>query len=109
MKAKPVYWSPGNPKLYAVKIAAETDSVNDRIGFRTIETRGTKILLNGKEVFCRGVSIHEEAPYGMSGRAFSGEQARILLGWAKERAVISCGWRTIPTTRRWSVRPRRWD
>ena len=84
VKAKPVYWSPENPKLYAVRIAAETDSVDDRIGFRTIETRGTKILLNGREVFCRGVSIHEEMPYGMSGRAFSAEHARILLGWAKE-------------------------
>ena len=58
--------------------------MDDRIGFRTIETRGTKILLNGREVFCRGVSIHEEMPYGMSGRAFSAEHARILLGWAKE-------------------------
>lgn len=84
VKAKPVYWSPENPKLYAVRIAAETDSVDDRIGFRTIETRGTKILLNGREIFCRGVSIHEEMPYGMSGRAFSAEHARILLGWAKE-------------------------
>ncbi|MEI3554885.1 MAG: hypothetical protein V8Q54_09915 [Alistipes senegalensis] len=37
--AKPVYWSPENPKLYAVRIAAK-DSVDDRIGFRTIETRG---------------------------------------------------------------------
>ena len=34
VKAKPVYWSPENPKLYAVRIAAETDSVDDRIGFR---------------------------------------------------------------------------
>lgn len=84
IKAKPVLWSPENPKLYDVQIVAQTDKVADRIGFRTIETRGTKILLNGKEVFCRGVSIHEEMPYGMSGRAFNDEQARILLGWAKE-------------------------
>ncbi len=84
VKARPVCWSPENPKLYEVRIVAETDAVGDRIGFRTIETRGTKILLNGKEIFCRGVSIHEEMPYAASGRAYSGEQDRILLGWARE-------------------------
>lgn len=84
VKARPEYWSPETPKLYDVAIAARTDTIADRIGFRTIETRGTKILLNGREIFCRGVSIHEEMPYGASGRAFSEEQARILLGWARE-------------------------
>src|SRR5436190_11108421 len=36
-------WSPQNPKLYDVIIEAETDQVRDRIGFRSIETRGTDI------------------------------------------------------------------
>lgn len=84
VKASPTCWSPENPRLYDVRIVAETDMVHDRIGFRTIETRGTKILLNGREIFCRGVAIHEEMPYATSGRAFSEEQDRILLGWAKE-------------------------
>ncbi|WP_417016328.1 glycoside hydrolase family 2 protein [Alistipes sp.] len=84
VKASPTCWSPENPRLYDVRIVAETDTVHDRIGFRTIETRGTKILLNGREIFCRGVAIHEEMPYATSGRAFSEEQDRILLGWAKE-------------------------
>lgn len=83
-KAAPEYWSPENPKLYDVVITSETDKVCDRVGFRTIETKGTKILLNGKEIFCRGVSIHEEMPYSGSGRAYCEEQDRILLGWAKE-------------------------
>jgi beta-glucuronidase len=76
-------WSPENPKLYDVEISTATDSVKDQIGFRTIEVRGKDILLNGKPVFLRGVSIHEEAPY-RSGRAYSEEDARTLLGWAKE-------------------------
>ena len=84
MKVKPQYWCPENPKLYDVILSSETDSVKDRIGFRTIETRGTEILLNGKPVFCKGVSIHEEMPYSASGRAYSEEHARTLLGWAKE-------------------------
>jgi beta-glucuronidase len=81
--AKLTLWSPENPKLYVVVIASDTDSVRERIGFRTIETKGTDILLNGKSVFLRGVSIHEEAPF-RTGRAYSPEDARTLLGWAKE-------------------------
>jgi len=76
-------WSPENPKLYDVAIEAETDGVRDQIGFRTIETRGTDILLNGRPIFLRGVCIHEEAPL-RGGRAYSREDAVTLLSWAKE-------------------------
>jgi beta-glucuronidase len=76
-------WSPENPKLYSVEIASETDQVTDHIGFRSIEARGTEILLNGKTVFLRGISIHEEAPT-RPGRAWSEDDARTLLSWAKE-------------------------
>jgi beta-glucuronidase len=76
-------WSPENPKLYKVDVAGETDEVSDHIGFRSIEVRGTDILLNGKPVFLRGIDIHEEAPT-RPGRAWSEDDARTLLGWAKE-------------------------
>ncbi len=76
-------WSPETPKLYDVEVAAETDSVRDAIGFRSVETRGTQILLNGRSVFLRGICAHEEAPF-RSGRAHSAEEARTLLGWVKE-------------------------
>jgi len=76
-------WSPDNPKLYEVLVETETDRVKDLIGFRSIETRGPEILLNGKPTFLRGVSIHEEAPF-RGGRAYSREDAITLLGWAKE-------------------------
>ena len=76
-------WSPENPKLYDVSIEAETDQVRDQIGFRSIETRGTEILLNGRPIFLRGICIHEEAPL-RGGRAYSREDAQTLLGWAKE-------------------------
>jgi beta-glucuronidase len=81
--AKVDLWSPENPKLYAVTITAGQDVVHDDIGFRSIETRGHEILLNGKPLFLRGISMHEEAPF-RSGRAFSPEDARTLLAWAKE-------------------------
>lgn len=82
-KIKPVYWSPENPKLYKVNISTDSDVISDEIGFRTIETQGTKILLNGKPVFLRGVSVHEEAAF-RNGRAYSKEEDLILLQWAKE-------------------------
>ncbi len=84
VKASPVLWSPSNPKLYDVTLTSGADSVRDRIGFRTIETRGTQILLNGEPVFCKGISIHEEEPFAPSGRACGAEDARTLLGWARE-------------------------
>jgi beta-glucuronidase len=76
-------WSPENPKLYAVEVAADSDRVTDRIGFRSIEAVGTKILLNGKPVFLRGVAMHAEAPF-RSGRVASEADALALLTWAKE-------------------------
>jgi beta-glucuronidase len=76
-------WSPESPRLYDVVVGSDTDNITDHIGFRSIETRGNDIILNGKSIFLRGVCIHEEAPY-RSGRAFSSDDARTLLGWAKE-------------------------
>ena len=76
-------WSPDQPKLYKVELESGGDKLEDEIGFRSIATRGHDILLNGNPIFLRGVSIHEEAPY-RSGRAYSEEDAKTLLGWAKD-------------------------
>ncbi len=76
-------WSPENPRLYGVRIMTADDTVEDRIGFRNVQTRGCDILLNGQPVFLRGISIHEQAPL-REGRAHSEADARQLLGWAKE-------------------------
>ncbi|HET9525617.1 MAG TPA: glycoside hydrolase family 2 TIM barrel-domain containing protein [Pyrinomonadaceae bacterium] len=76
-------WSPEDPKLYDVIVEAESDQVRDQIGFRSIETRGTEILLNGRPIFLRGICMHEEAPF-RGGRAYSREDAQTLLGWARE-------------------------
>lgn len=82
-KARLNLWSPEQPKLYQVSLSTDTDSVKEWIGFRTIETRGADILLNGKPIFLRGICIHEESPL-RGGRAFSDDDARLLLTWAKE-------------------------
>ncbi|PTB97249.1 hypothetical protein C9994_03815 [Marivirga lumbricoides] len=72
IKAKPVLWSPSNPKLYEVNLSLGNERITDRIGFRTIKTEGAKIVLNGKPVFLKGISIHEEAPF-KTGRVVSVE------------------------------------
>jgi beta-glucuronidase len=76
-------WSPEHPKLYEVVIGSESGELTDHIGFRSIEVRGTALLLNGKPVFLRGINLHEEAPL-RPGRAWSEDDARTLLSWAKE-------------------------
>ncbi len=85
-------WSPENPKRYLTELSLNTakakgqtvgDFVTDSIGFRTIETRGRQLLLNGKPIFLRGISIHEEKPKG-GGRANSTADAHTLLSWAKQ-------------------------
>ncbi len=76
-------WSPDHPKLYRVELTAAADSLVDDVGFRTIEVRGTTILLNGQPVFLRGICIHAEAPY-RTGRANSDADVEALFGWVRE-------------------------
>jgi len=57
--------------------------LNDEIGFRTIETRGKQILLNGKPIFLRGICSHEETAY-TNHRCTTAEDADTLISWAKD-------------------------
>lgn len=76
-------WSPELPKLYTVKISTQTDTLNDKIGFKTIETQGKNLLLNGKSLFMRGICIHEEIAEERR-RAHSKADALKLLKMAKD-------------------------
>ena len=76
-------WSPDRPKLYAVTVDAGEDHWRDRIGFRVIETRGADILLNGKPIFLRGISLHEEEIGPNPTRNMTPEAARALLSEVK--------------------------
>lgn len=81
--AKPQLWSPDSAKTYTVDLNYQQDSVHDKIGFRTLHVQGENILLNGKSIFLKGISLHEESPLH-PGRSWSEEDARALLSWAKE-------------------------
>ena len=81
-----ILWSSEHPKLYEIILQSSNENITDRIGFRTIETKGTDILLNGEPLFLRGICMHEENPL-KAARAHSMGEARMMLGWAKD---LSC-------------------
>jgi len=76
-------WAMENPKLYRVIVRTKNDQTTDNIGFRTIEAHGTQVLLNGKPIFMRGISIHGEIPQEVR-RAYSAADAAQLLRQARE-------------------------
>jgi len=77
-------WSPDSPALYDVEIEAGQDRWRDRVGFRTIETDGPRILLNGKPIFLAGISVHEEELGANPARNMTAEAARELLLLTKQ-------------------------
>ncbi|MET0321626.1 MAG: glycoside hydrolase family 2 TIM barrel-domain containing protein [Duganella sp.] len=77
--AKLERWSPDAPTLYDVSFATAADRVQDRIGFRTIAVKGTEILLNGKPIFLRGISLHEEEFGANPARNMTEQASRALL------------------------------
>lgn len=58
--SRPELWSPESPRLYDVTLRFDEDRVADRVGFREIAVVGDRILLNGRDIILRGVSVHED-------------------------------------------------
>lgn len=82
VSAQPELWSPESPRLYAIVADFGADRVSDRVGFRDIRVDGEHILLNGKRLWLRGVSVHEEYP-GL-GKAANEGVIREMLTHARE-------------------------
>ena len=63
---QPLAWSPDEPNLYTLKVNLTGPEVLDEItqpfGFRTIETRDGKILLNGRPFYLRGALDQDYYP-----------------------------------------------
>ncbi|MBQ3463615.1 MAG: beta-glucuronidase, partial [Clostridia bacterium] len=58
-------WSQNDPNLYYISAVLsvggeEIDDLIDRVGFRTVEVKGTRIYINGEPVFFRGFNRHED-------------------------------------------------
>jgi beta-glucuronidase len=87
LDVKPERWSPGRPRLYAIEWSCGHDVVVDQVGFRTVETAGLRILVNGEVTFLRGISIHAEALSG--GRRSHGHADAVELFDVAERLGVN--------------------
>ena len=80
-------WSPEDPRLYAVDVSCmdgdqAADTVTVRVGFRKIEARNERLLLNGHEIYLTGFNRHEDSP--RTGQAVDRELTRRDLEEMKE-------------------------
>ncbi|WP_319563096.1 glycoside hydrolase family 2 TIM barrel-domain containing protein [Marispirochaeta sp.] len=82
LKVSPELWSPENPKLYDVSLAFRRDTVSDRVGFREIRVKGREILLNGKNIWLKGIAVHEDD--AELGKVSSAEDINRRFAHAKE-------------------------
>ena len=76
-------WTPEAPRLYDVIVEIDGDRWSDRVGFRTLQTRGREILLNGRPRFLKGIAMHEERLGAEGGRFRTEAEARALLSEVK--------------------------
>jgi beta-galactosidase len=67
-------WSAEQPRLYDVTVSTAAETVRLRAGFRTVEIRGDRFLVNGRRVVFHGMNRHETHPE--RGRVFDEEHAR---------------------------------
>ena len=62
-------WSAEHPNLYRLEIKVldkkgkEIERLENHIGFRTVEIKDGKLLINGQYVLIKGVNRHEHDPY----------------------------------------------
>lgn len=76
-------WSAELPRLYDLEVSlldpagAIADRARFRVGFRSVEIRGTDLLINGQRVLIRGVNRHDFDQH--SGRVVSRESMRADL------------------------------
>jgi len=59
---RPLAWSPDEPNLYTLKVSTPDNEVSETFGFRTIETRDGKILLNGRSFYMRSALDQDYYP-----------------------------------------------
>ncbi|GGY98212.1 beta-galactosidase [Streptomyces olivaceoviridis] len=74
-------WSAEQPRLYDATVSTAAESVALRVGFRTVDIRGDRFLVNGRRVVFHGMNRHEAHPE--RGRVFDEEHARADLARMK--------------------------
>lgn len=66
-----------------MSLSSGSDTLTDDIGFRDIRVDGTRILLNGKAIFLKGVNAHAEAPV-RGGRANNDQDVATIFSYLKD-------------------------
>ena len=82
LEASPELWAPETPRLYDVHARFGDDRIEDRIGFREIQTEGQNIILNGEPIKLKGICAHEDD--SALGRVTGDADLRRRFGHAKE-------------------------
>jgi beta-galactosidase len=67
-------WSAERPRLYTAVVSTRAERVTQRIGFRTVEIVGDRLLANGARLVFHGMNRHEAHPE--RGRVFDESHAR---------------------------------
>jgi beta-glucuronidase len=75
-------WSPSDPQLYTIRLTTGDDVVEDEVGLREVQVRGSDVVLNGEPVWLRGIALHEEA--AGNGRALDIEDVEARFQWMNE-------------------------
>lgn len=52
-------WSAEKPNLYQLQIVMNGDTVKQNVGFREVRFEGSRLLVNGKPIYIKGVNRHE--------------------------------------------------
>lgn len=62
---RPLRWSPDEPNLYTLRVSTGTDEVTETFGFRAIEAREGRILLNGRPFYLRAALDQDYYPLSL--------------------------------------------
>ena len=79
---------PGTPYLYTLHVTCGADVYDQTFGVRSIEVKGTQVLLNGKPLYFKGFCKHED--FTAHGRGFDlvlNVKDVNLIHWANANAV----------------------
>jgi beta-galactosidase len=101
----PAKWTAETPHLYTLVLTlhdakgALVEAVSTRVGFREIEIRDGRVLVNGAPVRLRGVNRHEIDP--TRGRALTLERMRQDIALMKEANINAVRTSHYPNDPRW--------
>ena len=56
-----VLWQPGKAYLYTARVTFGEDTYDQSFGVRTVEVRGTEVLINGAPFYFKGFGKHEDS------------------------------------------------